>query len=152
MSRKVRITCHVSRGHYITHYRPWDSDEDISHPVVLTSSGCASGCASDHLPNARSTRDLQSARSHSTLVRSVPSLPGAGTLRHSTPVRPGYTHASTMPHIRSVSGEIRKDGEKIGSKRMFQVALSPTRLTRTTSLITALRLTLVTVTAVLSPL
>lgn len=88
------------------HGRPWDSEEDISHPVVLTSSGCASGCASDHLPNARSTRDLQSARSHSTLVRSVPSLPGAGTLRHSTPVRPGYTHASTMPHIRSVSGRI----------------------------------------------
>ena len=150
----MRITCQVSRGHYITHCRPWDSDEDISHPVVLTSSGCASGCASDHLPNARSTRDLQSARSHSTLVRSVPSLPGAGagTLRHSTPVRPGYTHASTMPHIRSVSGEIRRERVNIGSKRMFQVVLSPTRLTETTSLIMAPRVALVTVTAVLSPL
>jgi len=27
-------------------------------------------------------------------------------VRYSTPVRPGYTHASTMPHIRSVSGRI----------------------------------------------
>ena len=90
----------------VTCFRPWDSEEDINHPVVLTSSGCASGCASDHLPNARSTRDLPSARSHSTLVRSVPSLPGAGTVRYSTPVKPGYTHASTMPHIRSVSGEL----------------------------------------------
>ena len=104
------VRWHVSRGHDFTCFRPWDSEEDISHPVVLTSSGCASGCASDHLPNARSTRDLQSARSHSTLVRSVPSLPGAGTLRHSTPVRPGYTHASTMPHIRSVSGDILARG------------------------------------------
>jgi len=81
------------------HGRPWDSEEDMCHPVVLTSSGCASGCASDHLPHAKST---------STLVRSVPSLAHAtsGTIRFSTPVRPGYTHASTMPHIRSVSGRI----------------------------------------------
>jgi len=81
------------------HGRPWDSEEDVCHPLVLTSSGCASGCASDHLPHAKST---------TTLGRSVPSLAHAasGTLRYSTPVRPGYTHASTMPHIRSVSGRI----------------------------------------------
>ena len=91
---------HVSRA------RPWDSEEDVSHPVVLTSSGCASGCASDHLAPARSTRDLAAARSSCTLGRSAPSL---ATLRYSAPVRPGYTQtqASTMPHIRSVSGRLQ---------------------------------------------
>ena len=57
--------------------------------MVLTSSGCASGCASDHLPHSKSTFNLG---------RSVPSL-------HSTLVRPGYTHLATLPSIRSVSGQ-----------------------------------------------
>merc|ERR1711974_459984 len=61
------------------HGRPWDSEEDLCHQVVLTSSGCASGCASDHLPHSKSTTNL---------------------------VRPGYTQMSTLPHIRSVSGRI----------------------------------------------
>ena len=83
--------------------RPWDSEEDVHQPVVLSGSGCASGCASDHLPHARSTM---------TLLRSMPSLQGvgSGTLRYSNPIRPGYTQTSTMPHIRSVSG---KDVHKI---------------------------------------
>ena len=69
------------------HGRPWDSEEDVARPVVLTSSGCASGCTSDQVPAARSV---------STLVRCQPSLP-----------RPGYTHSvTTLPSsVRSVSGE-----------------------------------------------
>ena len=70
--------------------RPWDSEEDLCHQVVLTSSGCASGCASDHLP--------PSSKSVTNLGRSVPSL-------HSTLVRPGYTQLTTLPHIRTVSGQ-----------------------------------------------
>lgn len=75
------------------HGRPWDSEEDLCRQVVLTSSGCASGCASDHLPHAKSVTNLG---------RSVPSL-------HSTLIRPGYTHLThinTLPHIRTVSGRI----------------------------------------------
>ena len=99
--------------------RPWDSEEDVSHPVVLTSSGCASGCASDHLAPARSTRDLAAARSSCTLGRSAPSL---ATLRYSAPVRPGYTQtpASTMPHIRSVSGRVQTRAENELSSKFFQ--------------------------------
>merc|ERR1719234_2494675 len=91
------------------HARPWDSVEDLACPVVLTSSGCASGCNSDHLPAAALASlgpDLH-ARSMSTLVRSHPSL--ASTLpRPVSPPRPGYTQsrATTLPHIRSVSGRI----------------------------------------------
>ena len=104
---------HVSRA------RPWDSEEDVSHPVVLTSSGCASGCASDHLAPARSTRDLAAARSSCTLGRSAPSL---ATLRYSAPVRPGYTQtpASTLPHIRSVSGRVQTRAENEPSAKFSQ--------------------------------
>jgi len=91
------------------HARPWDSVEDLACPVVLTSSGCASGCNSDHLPAAAlaSLGPDFHARSMSTLVRSHPSL--ASTLpRPASPPRPGYTQnrATTLPHIRSVSGRI----------------------------------------------
>ena len=90
---------------------------------MLTSSGCASGCTSDHLPAAmlttmprdgyHSATNTPHARSTSTLVRSIPSLPresGTGTIRSSTPLRPGYTQgrAHTLPHIRSVSGKLRR--------------------------------------------
>ena len=70
-------------------FRPWDSIEDLERPVVLSSSGCASGCASDHCPPANSAP-----------FSLTPTLP-----RH---CKPGYTHlkSNTMPHIRSVSGRI----------------------------------------------
>ena len=70
-------------------FRPWDSIEDLERPVVLSSSGCASGCASDHCPPANSAP-----------FSLTPTLP-----RH---CKPGYTHlkSNTMPHIRSVSGTI----------------------------------------------
>ena len=67
--------------------------------MVLTSSGCASGCASDHLPHAKSVTNLG---------RSVPSL-------HWTSLRPGYTqlsHHQTVPHIRTVSGQLIREGGK----------------------------------------
>ena len=100
------------------HGRPWDSEEDLERPVVLTSSGCASGCTSDHMPNAAavlgrdgfySASHTPHARSTSTLVRSIPSLPretATSTIRSSTPIKPGYTQgrSQTLPHIRSVSG------------------------------------------------
>ena len=82
-------------------FRPWDSQEDLCHPVVLTSSGCASGCASDHLPHAKSVTNLG---------RSVPSL-------HWTSLRPGYTqlsHHQTIPHIRTVSGQLIRGREMFG--------------------------------------
>ncbi|XP_023321737.1 uncharacterized protein LOC111696374 [Eurytemora carolleeae] len=74
------------------HARPWDSIEDLERPVVLSSSGCASGCASDHCPPANSAP-----------FSLTPTLP-----RH---CKPGYTHlkSNTMPHIRSVSGRILDD-------------------------------------------
>jgi len=111
------------------HGRPWDSEEDLERPVVLTSSGCASGCTSDHLPAAmlttmprdgyHSATNTPHARSTSTLVRSIPSLPresGTGTIRSSTPLRPGYTQgrAHTLPHIRSVSGRIISSELELG--------------------------------------
>jgi len=85
------------------HARPWDSVEDLACPVVLTSSGCASGCNSDHYPAAAmaSLGPHIQARSTSTLA--------SGTLHRAiTPPKPGYTQAraSTLPHIRSVSGRI----------------------------------------------
>jgi len=112
------------------HGRPWDSEEDLERPVVLTSSGCASGCTSDHLPAASFTtlpRDgyysainTPHARSTSTLVRSIPSMPreaGTATMRSSTPLRPGYTQgrAHTLPHIRSVSGRIISSELELGA-------------------------------------
>jgi len=111
------------------HGRPWDSEEDLERPVVLTSSGCASGCTSDHLPAAAMgtlSRDgyysgshTPHARSTSTLVRSIPYLPregGTGTIRSSTPIKPGYTHSKsqTLPHIRSVSGRIISSELELG--------------------------------------
>eukprot|EP00092_Neocalanus_flemingeri_P088575 GFUD01111932.1.p1 GENE.GFUD01111932.1~~GFUD01111932.1.p1 ORF type:complete len:418 (+),score=120.36 GFUD01111932.1:59-1312(+) len=111
------------------HGRPWDSEEDLERPVVLTSSGCASGCTSDHLPAAMfttlprdgyySASNTPHARSTTTLVRSIPSLPrevGTGTVRSSTPLRPGYTQGKshTLPHIRSVSGRIISSELELG--------------------------------------
>lgn len=111
------------------HGRPWDSEEDLERPVVLTSSGCASGCTSDHLPAAAmgtisrdgyySSSNTPYARSTSTLVRSIPSLPregGTATIRSSTPIKPGYTQgrSQTLPHIRSVSGRIISSELELG--------------------------------------
>ena len=64
--------------------------EDLERPVVLSSSGCASGCTSDLCPAVNSTAPPY-----------TPTLPRA--------VKPGYTQfkSSTMPHIRSVSGRIK---------------------------------------------
>lgn len=89
------------------HARPWDSVEDLACPVVLTSSGCASGCNSDHYPSA-ALASLGPYRSTSTLIRSHPSLVTGTLHRPVTPPKPGYTQsrASTLPHIRSVSGRI----------------------------------------------
>jgi len=79
------------------HARPWDSLEDLERPVVLTSSGCASGCTSDSFPPVKAVAGTP----HSV----TPTLPRA--------FRPGYSNqpfkASTMPHIRSVSGRILDD-------------------------------------------
>jgi len=93
------------------HARPWDSVEDLACPVVLTSSGCASGCNSDHYPSALASPGPYHTRSTSTLVRSHPSLT-ATFPRSSSPLRPGYTHGRpyTLPHIRSVSGRIIDGG------------------------------------------
>jgi len=110
------------------HGRPWDSEEDLERPVVLTSSGCASGCTSDHMPNAAavlgrdgfySASHTPHARSTSTLVRSIPSLPretATSTIRSSTPIKPGYTQgrSQTLPHIRSVSGRIISSELELG--------------------------------------
>jgi len=88
------------------HGRPWDSEEDLEHQVVLTSSGCASGCNSDHIAPASATLSRgPPARSSSSLRRSVPSLYRSCV---SVP-RPGYTQtfrSQTLPQIRSVSGRI----------------------------------------------
>lgn len=91
------------------HARPWDSLEDLACPVVLTSSGCASGCNSDHYPAAAlaSLGPYLQARSTSTLARCPPSLGSSSLPRPSSPPRPGYTQRSTtLPHIRSVSGRV----------------------------------------------
>jgi len=111
------------------HGRPWDSEEDLERVVVLTSSGCASGCTSDHLPAAAlgtlgrdgyySGRNTPHARSTSTLVRSIPSLPretSTSVITSSTPIKPGYTHSKsqTLPHIRSVSGRIISSELELG--------------------------------------
>lgn len=93
------------------HGRPWDSEEDLEHQVVLTSSGCASGCTSDHIPPASGTLSRGAAgRSSSSLGRSVPSLSQASNFyRSGTTPRPGYTQtyrSQTLPQIRSVSGRI----------------------------------------------
>jgi len=111
------------------HGRPWDSEEDLERPVVLTSSGCASGCTSDHLPAAilttlphdgyHSAGTTPHARSTSTLIRSIPSLPresATNTIRSGAPLRPGYTQgrSQTLPHIRSVSGRIISSELELG--------------------------------------
>jgi len=111
------------------HGRPWDSEDDLERVVVLTSSGCASGCNSDHLPAAAlgtlsrdgyySGRNTPHARSTSTLVRSIPSLPretSTSVITSSTPIKPGYTHSKsqTLPHIRSVSGRIISSELELG--------------------------------------
>ena len=70
--------------------RPWTSEDDLERPVILSSSGCASGCASDLYPPVNGAP---------TPTRTTtPTLPRN--------CKPGYTQykASTMPHIRSVSG------------------------------------------------
>ena len=99
--------------------RPWDSEEDLCQQVVLTSSGCASGCASDHLPHAKSGN---------LLGRSVPSL-------HSTLVRPGYTQLNTLPAVRSVSGE-RDRGQifaEICGRGFYEVEIILRRIKHLTS-------------------
>jgi len=122
------------------HGRPWDSEDDLERVVVLTSSGCASGCTSDHLPTAAlgtlardgyySASTTPHARSTSTLVRSIPSLTREGassTIRSTTPIKPGYTHSKsqTLPHIRSVSGRIISSELELGCETEPEDCLSP---------------------------
>jgi len=91
------------------HARPWDSMEDLERPVVLSSSGCASGCTSDLCPAVNSAPPPY-----------TPTLPRA--------VKPGYTQfkSSTMPHIRSVSGRILNDELDIGSLTLPMATSTPT--------------------------
>lgn len=90
------------------HARPWDSEEDLEHQVVLTSSGCASGCTSDLISPASLSRGGPSYRSTSSLGRSSATLNNM-VYRSGTIPRPGYTQTArsqTLPHIKSVSGRI----------------------------------------------
>ena len=73
--------------------RPWDSVEDLEHPVILSGSGCASGCASDMCP------PVNTAPTSLLLQSPIPTLP-----RSSKPGSIQFFSSSTLP-IRSVSGK-----------------------------------------------
>lgn len=110
------------------HSRPWMNPDFDDQSVILSSSGCASGCTSDHFhPSTTPCRGVHNygggVHNSTTLPRdyTIHTLPREyANARSGGSIKPGYTQAkaTTLPHIRSVSGrivddqlELRADGD-----------------------------------------